>query len=1078
MKYFYAFLLIGLTSFVGYGQTGKPLYPPVTPNSNRVTPKKTLNPIVTTFAGIPTARTTVLQTTKPTTLPALQRRPASSFLRVVERSKSGTPIMIKGTLEQISSGRAINQQAFDYLEAIKNPILIKNPSNEFSVLTQNTDQLGHTHIKMQQQFEGIEVYGAEVWLHAQRGQVNLFNGRTYPTPSLESTTPTISQTAAQEIATQDVSLKTTINPVTGLAAKFMAQPTDPKLVIYHQGEQKEARLAWNYKFHPNLSNEWEYFIDAQTGDIIKAYKTLCQLHYDGHKHHKHIAEEAPTKPVSKVIKPQEKLMIETNMVRPEMGPVSSIGIDLNSQQRTIHSYEISNNSFFLIDASRQMFNDSRSSLPNDPIGAIWTINANNNFPQDNSFNNAVEHLTTDNSGWTDRTAVSAHYNAGVAYQYFLETFGRNSINGAGGTVVSIINVSDEDGGGFDNAFWNGEAMFYGNGRTAFKPLAGSLDVAGHEIAHGVVQKSANLVYQGESGAMNESFADVFGVLIDRDDYLLGEDIVNTNVFRSGALRNVADPHNGGTRLGDTGWQPDNVSEQFFGSQDNGGVHINSGITNRAFFLIANTIGRESAEQIYYRALTTYLVRTSQFVDLRASLLQSAADIHGNGSNEQSIIAQAFDAVGIQGMDVGQGENSGGAVEVEIEVNPGDDFIVYTDDDSRRLYLANGRGDVQGFLTELGVISKPSVTDDGTIIVYVGGDNRIYAVLLDFETGNQPQSVVVGEEPIWRNAAISRDGKLIAALESELTNTIDVFNLETNELKTFELYNPTFAEGISTGEVQFADAIEFDFSNEYVMYDAQNAIQGNFGGEGLLYYDIGFVKVFDNTINDFEGDVDNNIIKLFSGLPDNVSIGNPTFSKNTPSVIAYEYIDEFNRTFEDEQIFELRGLNFVTGNEATIWANNTLNVPNYSRLDNRIIFNIQDNTGGSIAEIGLEADKISPDPDGAFLFIEQTEGAQRGVWFSNGERQLTSVNELELAIGDLQISPNPFSESLNIQFNLEERKDLTIELYNTLGQRQLVTSFTATIGNNIQTLDTNVLPDGAYFVAIKSTDGIVTRKIVK
>ncbi len=1078
MKYFYTFLLLGLSSIIGFGQTGKPLYKPAPANPNQATYKKTINPISATFSGIPTARTSIIHSVKPTTLPALQRQPKNSHLKVVERSKNGTPIMIKGSLEQISSGRAINQQAFDYLEAIKNPILIKNPVDEFSVLEKNTDKLGHTHIKMQQKFEGIEVYGGEIWLHAQKGQINLFNGRNFPTPTLENVSPTISAEAAQEIATQDVSLKTTINKVTGLAAKFMAKPTTPKLVIYHQENQKAAQLAWHYRFHPNLSNEWEYFIDAQSGEIIDAYKTLCQLHYDGHSHSEE-KETVSNKNISKenTISHAAKTAISSNSMLPEVGPVSSIGIDLNNQQRTIHSYEISDNSFFLIDASRTMYNTGRSNLPNDPIGAIWTINANNTYPENSNFE--TTHLTTDNSGWTDKTSVSAHFNAGVAYEYFRNTFGRNSINGSGGTIVSIINVSDEDGSGFDNAFWSGSAMFYGNGKTAFRPLAASLDVAGHEIAHGVVQGTANLIYQGESGAINESFADVFGVLIDRDDYLLGEDVVNTNVFRSGALRNMADPNNGGNRLGDTGWQPASVSQQFFGKEDNGGVHINSGITNRAFFLIANTIGRDKAEQIYYRALTTYLVRSSQFVDLRASLLQSAADIHGNGSNEQSIVAQAFDAVGIQGSDVGQGQDSGGAEEIEVEVNPGDDYIVYTDNDNRRLYLADGSGNVQGFLTEVGVSSRPSVTDDGSVIVYIGGDKRIYALLIDWAQGGQPESIVVGDEPIWRNVAISRDGKLLAALDAELTNTVDVFNLQTNDAKTFELYNPTFAQGgVNTGEVQYADVIEFDFSSEYVMYDAQNAIQSNFGEQGLTYFDIGFVKVFDNTIDNFEQDVDNNIIKLFTGLPDKVSIGNPTFSKNTPNVIAYEYIDPINQTDAGEQIFEIRGLNFTTGAEGTIFANNVLNVPNFSRLDDRIIFNVRSDNGFSIAEIGLREDKINPNAEGAFFFIDQIEGAQLGVWFSDGSRQLTSVNELELAIGDLQIAPNPFKESLSIQFNLEERKDLTIELYNTLGQRQLITSFTANVGNNTQVLDTNLLPDGAYFVAIKSTDGIVTRKVVK
>ena len=101
--------------------------------------------------------------------------------------------------------------------------------------------------------------------------------------------------------------------------------------------------------------------------------------------------------------------------------------------------------------------------------------------------------------WSNKTAVSAHYNSSVAYEYYRTTHNRNSINGTGGNVVSIINVNNKNGTKMDNAYWNGEMMFYGNGNSAFLPLAGSLDVAGHEMTHGVVQNTANLEYQGQSG---------------------------------------------------------------------------------------------------------------------------------------------------------------------------------------------------------------------------------------------------------------------------------------------------------------------------------------------------------------------------------------------------------------------------------------------------------------------------------------------------------------------------------------------------------------------------------------------------
>ncbi len=1077
MRYFYTIFLLSIFALSAQAQLAKPLNPPSNQKGQKVA-KKT---ITTSFSGIPTARTSIINQFAPPTLAPLHRKFDNNRIKVVQRSKEGRPIMIKGNLGAASAGRSIDQQVFDYLEEIKIPLQLKEPKEEFEVMERKTDELGQTHIKLQQTYKGLKVYGGQVWLHAKKGQVNLFNGRNQPTPNIENITPDFSAAQAQNIANQDVALKTTIKSITGLEAKLIGEQNPPELIIYHPIETNTPKLAWHLRFHPNVSNEWEYFIDAQSGEIIESYKTLCQLHYrgeDGHQSHKHegrVAESSKLTSPSLLNSSSNGKLLDDDAL-PQNGPVTSISRDLNNFNQTVNAYELNNN-FFLIDASKPMFSATRSDLPNDPIGAIWTINAQNTYPENDDFE--VVHLVNNDNRWDDRISVSAHSNAGIAYDYFSSTFGRNSINGKGGTVVSIINVSDEDGSGLDNAFWSGSAMFYGNGGQSFEPLAKSLDVAGHEIAHGVIQNTANLRYQGESGAMNESYADVFGVLIDREDYLLGEDVVNTNIFRSGALRNVADPHNGGTRLGDPGWQPDNVSEQFRGRQDNGGVHINSGITNRAFFLVANTIGRDKAEQIYYRALTTYLVSTSQFVDLRASLLQSATDIHGNNSSEVSIIGQAFDAVGILGSNTGQGQQSGGAEEVEVPANPGQDFVLYTDDSNSKLYVANASGEQIAILSEKGVLSRPSITDDGSIVVYVGLDQRIYATIIDWAAGTFDAPITVQDQPIWRNAAISRQGDLIAALDAERINTIDVFNLITEELKTFELYNPTFTQGISTGEVNFADVLEFDFTGEFVMYDASNSIKGDFGGTDIEYWDIGFIKVFDNQINDYEVEVDNNIFKLFSGLPENVSIGNPTFSKNSPNIIAYEYIDAFNTTEQDEQIYELRGLNATTGDEGTIFASLNLNVPNYSRLDDKMIFNfVTDDQVTNIAQIDLASDKINAANEDGTFFIQETGGAKLGVWFSDGSRTLTTTNELEKAVANLEIAPNPFEETLTVQFNLEERKALTIELYNTLGQRQYFNNFSANNGQNSITLATEHLPVGTYFLSLKSEEGIVTRKIVK
>jgi len=396
MKYVYFLLIMAFVSTTAIGQTGKPIHPPTESTST----KRVLKPIQTNkMIGIPNARTSVLTAFSPTTLPMLHRTPSSERLRVVERSKEGTPIMIKGTLENASRGRNLDLQAYDYLKAIKAPILIKNPSEEFQVIDRKTDDLGQTHFKMQQTFKGIKVYGGQVWLHAQDGKVNLFNGRNYPTPRLDNITPNISKEDAQAIASQDVNLKTRVKELSKMEQRLIGEQTAPELLVYHPIEKAEARLAWRYKFHPNVSNEWEYFIDAQSGEIIDAYKTLCQLHY--HTEFEDMEEVCNDDNLNSNVNSNFNFNNQVNT--PQNGPASSFATDLNGFTQTMNSYEIGNN-FFLIDASRPMYNDSRSRLPNEPVGAIWTINAQNTYPENDDFE--AIHLVTNNNNWSDPISVS------------------------------------------------------------------------------------------------------------------------------------------------------------------------------------------------------------------------------------------------------------------------------------------------------------------------------------------------------------------------------------------------------------------------------------------------------------------------------------------------------------------------------------------------------------------------------------------------------------------------------------------------------------------------------------------------
>lgn len=246
----------------------------------------------------------------------------------------------------------------------------------------------------------------------------------------------------------------------------------------------------------------------------------------------------------------------------------------------------------------------------------------------------------------DPAAVDAHYYAGVVYDYYKSKFGRNGIDDKNMAMRSTVHYSRN----YVNAFWSGTQMVYGDGDGVQSvALSGGLDVIGHEMTHGVDDYEANLIYENQSGALNESLSDTFGTFIEfyaqsnKSDWLIGEDIWTPKVSGD-ALRSMSDP----TKYGD----PDNMSSYVYAPNtqagDWGGVHTNSGIPNKACYLTAanGAVGISKAENIYYRALCYYLTSSSDFHAARVALATAAADIYGAGSSEVTAVNTAWSAVGV------------------------------------------------------------------------------------------------------------------------------------------------------------------------------------------------------------------------------------------------------------------------------------------------------------------------------------------------------------------------------------------------------------------------------------------------
>lgn len=255
----------------------------------------------------------------------------------------------------------------------------------------------------------------------------------------------------------------------------------------------------------------------------------------------------------------------------------------------------------------------------------------------------------------DATVNRAYDGLGATFELFLSGFRRDSIDGAGLPLSATVHYGEDYG----NAFWDGEQMVFGDGDgEVFLDFTLSVDVIGHELTHGVTQYTANLEYFGQSGALNESVSDVFGSLIKQyvlgqaaadADWLIGAELLAPGVSGE-ALRSMKAP---GTAYDDDVLgkdpQPATMADYVNTSTDNGGVHINSGIPNHAFHLLAADLGGnawERAGRIWYDVLTGGALATgADFAAFAAATVAAAEARYGDGA-ERAAVLSAWSQVGV------------------------------------------------------------------------------------------------------------------------------------------------------------------------------------------------------------------------------------------------------------------------------------------------------------------------------------------------------------------------------------------------------------------------------------------------
>ena len=499
--------------------------------------------------------------------------------------------------------------------------------------------------KYQLLHKGIKVEGGVYNLHYQNQSLRSMNGEIFQDDTAESS-PRISSSNAFNIAVGSVKAQKYMwEDAEYIANNDYKKPLGELLYLpVYQGEGKYSLiLAYRFDIYAAQPiSRSNIYVDAIEGRIIAVDAIM--------KHAENQNQQQKSNPIS--VKP----FAESNSQSPIL--VAGNAETRYSGNQTIET-TLSGSNYILSDTSRG--------------NGIRTYN----LKKGTSFGNAVD-FTDANNNWTaaefdnstyDNAALDAHWGVEKTYDYFKDTFNRNSYDGNGTLLKSYVHYSSS----YDNAGWTGSEMIYGDGATSFKPLT-AFDVTAHELGHGVCSSSAALVYQRESGALNEALSDIWGASAEytyapnKQTWLIGEDITKVSPYY---LRSMSNPKSGLSAQPDTyhgtNWYPATVEEGCVtpGSttNDNCGVHYNSGVINHWYYILSvgktgvNDLGKsysvtgitiDKAEKIVYRLETAYLTSTSNFMNARNFGIQAAQDLYGANSPEAIATQDAFYAVGLGG----------------------------------------------------------------------------------------------------------------------------------------------------------------------------------------------------------------------------------------------------------------------------------------------------------------------------------------------------------------------------------------------------------------------------------------------
>jgi bacillolysin len=776
-------------------------------------------------------------------------------------SAAGTPAMIKMSMPKTSTGLRAGTlsdgaaAARSFLRGEKTLLGIADPDAELQIARQWKGPLGSRHFRYQQKVAGIPVWGREALVHVDADDaVYLYQGHT-----VKSSAQTTGQAAQVDAAEAFLAAQA------HLGETAVASADNPDRLVYYPESEEALVLCYQVGVESGLADRWWYFIDAASGEVV-------------HR-------------ISRVAETVE----------------SASGTDLLNASQSFTAW-LQGSTYYLVDPTIPLDDPPYDPVNNMPAkGNLYVLDANNGDGEN------LYYITSNSasSGW-DAAGVSVIHHIEQDYNYYKNTFGRNGIDDANKNYQAVVHLGQD----YANAFWNGTFIVFGDGdNQTFSNLAASLDITAHEIQHGVTEFTAGLIYENQSGALNEAYSDIFACMVDRDDWTVGEDVT---LVSPGFLRDLAHPERGLTPL------PTKMSEyqNLPVDEDYGGVHINMSIPSRAAYLIAEgltteglgtAIGRDKTEQIFYRALTTYLTASSNFADGRSATLQAAEDLYGAGSAEVTAVGAGWDGVEVFA--------DGGGAPDDPSPTPGDpvsgnDMMVYlypkdgthnSASEDFDLYVQSLPSPFSGYDASLDIgplndddvpafYNKPAAysVGDETLVLYVGKHYDGSDLELDLYGvyGDGSNHTQISERGDIYSIALSPNGHYFAfTTTSPADNNIYVGDLESGETTIYELVSPTTehpGDSSRLNTIFYADSLAFDYTSSLIVFDALNCVSTTDSncseeGGGYRYWSIGIIDLNDGSI-----------LYPFPNQNPDYDLSYPAFAANNSYVIA---LDETDRTEE-------------------------------------------------------------------------------------------------------------------------------------------------------------------------------------